>query len=296
MVGPLRVALVAALSIATQDLPQTPSHYVNVAGIRVHYTTYGRGNRGLVFVHGSNCDLGFWRFQSPFFDGSRRVVLLDLPGHGRSDKPAVTYTADLFASAVHQVMIDAGLDAAVLVGHSMGAIVALQTFRRWPGSVVSLVSVDGLLPNAMPPQQRAEALAKGADTYRGADYVNRLATWMDPMFGPDTPSSVRDEARSHMLASPQHVMVGMTVGLGDPAVWKADRVDVPVMAIFADGWRTLPKETTHAVFSSERERFLRSFIPGLRYEVWERAGHFLMMERPDDFNRLLQDFLRTIRL
>jgi len=99
-----------------------------------------------------------------------------------------------------------------------------------------------------------------------------------------------------MLASPQHVMVGMSVGLGDPAVWKADRVDVPVMAIFADGWRALPKDTNHAVFSSDRERFLRSFVPRLRYEVWERAGHFLMMERPNDFNRLLQDFLRTNRM
>ena len=69
-----------------------------------------------------------------------------------------------------------------------------------------------------------------------------------------------------------------------------------MLAVFADDWRSLPIGTSDVPYRRERERFLRTFIPHLQYEVWNETGHFLMMEQPDRFNVLLERFLRSNQL
>src|SRR5205823_13629549 len=75
-------------------LEKAPSKFAKYDGVRVHYKSLGEGKTALVFVHGWCCDLTFWRYQVPAFDGKLRMVLIDLPGHGKSDKPKREYTMD----------------------------------------------------------------------------------------------------------------------------------------------------------------------------------------------------------
>ena len=107
---------------------EAPSRFATLDGARVHYKSYGAGKEAVVFIHGWTCDLTFWRTQAPVYE-KRRSLLIDLPGHGASDKPQVSYSQELFARAVEAVMRDAGVEKAVLVGHSMGGPVAF-TFSR----------------------------------------------------------------------------------------------------------------------------------------------------------------------
>src|SRR5438105_14036956 len=100
-------------------------------GAKVHYESYGNGTDAVVFIHGWTCDLTFWRGQAPVYE-KRRSLLIDLPGHGQSGKPEVAYTQERFARAVEAVMRDAGVEHAVLVGHSMGGPVALTLVRLFP--------------------------------------------------------------------------------------------------------------------------------------------------------------------
>jgi len=86
-----------------------------------------------------------------------------------------------------------------------------------------------------------------------------------------------------MSATPQHVMVSAMEGLGDWKYGEADPIRVPVLAIFAKA-NTTP----------EQEQFTRSFIPNLDYQVWDGVGHFLMMEQPERFNRVLIEFLKKL--
>src|SRR6266702_913294 len=82
------------------------SHFVSVGANRIHYVTVGQGKHTLVFVHGWACHLGFWREQVAALADQARLVFIDLPGHGQSDKPQTTYTMDFFAEAVLAVMRD----------------------------------------------------------------------------------------------------------------------------------------------------------------------------------------------
>src|SRR5436190_5035199 len=95
-------------------------HSVRVGTNQVYYLTAGKGDHVIVLVHCWAGNLDFWREQVPALQDKARLVLIDLPGHGRSDKPHTIYTMDYFANAVVAVMRDAHVNKATLVGHSMG--------------------------------------------------------------------------------------------------------------------------------------------------------------------------------
>jgi hypothetical protein len=81
------------------DAPANPldkalSHYAAVDGMKIHYKTLGTGTTALVFVHGWTADMTSWSYQVPGFDGKVRMILVDLPSHGKSDKPKIDYTME----------------------------------------------------------------------------------------------------------------------------------------------------------------------------------------------------------
>src|SRR5215210_6172038 len=105
--------LVAATGAAAFD---GESKYAKLDGARIHYKSYGKGKHALVLIHGWGSNLTFWRDQIPDFAKRNRVIALDLPGHGESDKPEIAYSMDLFANAIDAVMRDAKVERAVLMG------------------------------------------------------------------------------------------------------------------------------------------------------------------------------------
>src|SRR5438132_10794451 len=127
--------------------PEGKSHYATLDGNRIHYQSYGKGREALVLIHGWTCNLDYWRDQVPDFAKRNRVVAIDLPGHGQSDKPELAYSMDLFARAVDAVMRDAQVERAVLVGHSMGTPIARKFYRKYRQKALEIViDDDALLP------------------------------------------------------------------------------------------------------------------------------------------------------
>ena len=108
------------------------SRFTKLDGARIHYVNYGKGGDALVLIHGWTQNVDGWRDQVPDFAKRYRVIAIDLPGHGQSDKPQTTYSMDYFAQAVDAVLRDAKVKRAVLVGHSMGTPVARQFYRKYP--------------------------------------------------------------------------------------------------------------------------------------------------------------------
>jgi pyruvate dehydrogenase E2 component (dihydrolipoamide acetyltransferase) len=114
---------------------------VQVRGRRVRYLAMGEGEDALLLIHGFGGDLNSWLFnQEPLAEG-RRVYALDLPGHGESDKRLETGSLEEYAACVTGLMDAIDLGAAHLVGHSMGAAVALSIAAAAPARVRSLTLV-----------------------------------------------------------------------------------------------------------------------------------------------------------
>jgi pimeloyl-ACP methyl ester carboxylesterase len=254
-------------------------------GSRVHYESYGKGPEAVVFIHGWTCDLTFWRGQAPVYE-KHRSLLVDLPGHGQSEKPEVAYTEERFARAIDAVMRDAGVTRAVLVGHSMGGPVALTFLRLFPERAKALVLVDAYVPEA--PKDDAERAAQKARmepfvrSFKEPNYRDTQQKMIEGMFSAKTTPGQREEIRTKMGATPQHVMASAMEGMFALEAPKAgETYTLPVMAIMSA-----------AQVRPGFEARLRTTFPNLRkYESWEGSGHFLMMESPERFNRVLEEFL-----
>jgi len=260
------------------------SHFASFDGVKVHYESYGWGKEAVVFIHGWTCDLTFWRGQAPVYS-NRRSLLIDLPGHGQSDKPKVAYPVEFFARGIEAVLRDAGVERAVLVGHSLGGPIAYSFIRLFPEQAKALVLVDAMVYNA--PSDAAFLAAQQVQYQQKAQRLsgvvgekNFLAA-VNAMFSAKTPPLLRDQIRAKMLATPEYVRVAAVTSVSEiesPA--PAEKFDVPALAI-----QSAQKGT------EKRAEAMRTIFPKLRLEKWVGSGHFLMMEEPARFNRSLEKFL-----
>lgn len=104
----LFVIAISTFTVLAQTKESSPDRFARLDALRVHYRSYGDGKNAIVFIHGWTCNLNFWKANIPAFTNQLRVIAIDLPGHGESDKPEITYSMDLFARAIvsHFLMMD----------------------------------------------------------------------------------------------------------------------------------------------------------------------------------------------
>jgi pimeloyl-ACP methyl ester carboxylesterase len=276
-------ALLLALMLAPvafaekSTTPKAQSRFAKLDGARIHYVNYGKGREALVLIHGWTSNLEFWRDQIPDLAKRNRVIAIDLPGHGLSDKPQITYSMDLFARAVDAVLRDAHVDRAVLVGHSMGTPIARQFYRNYPQKTLAIVIVDGPLRPFGDPKMMEGFIAG----LRGPNYKDAGGKMLTTISGPLLSAADQERINSSFLNTPQHVVASAMAGMADESIWGRDKINVPVLAIMVKS----------DFFGGDIEPFYRSIAPNLDFQMWEGVGHFLMMERPKQFNDAVIAFL-----
>jgi pimeloyl-ACP methyl ester carboxylesterase len=282
----LAICLSARLAAgADENSAKAQSHFARLGTNKVHYLTQGQGTNALVFIHGWGCNAGFWREQVPAFADKAKLVMIDLPGHGESDKPEVDYTMEYFADAVIAVMRDAKVEKATLVGHSMGTPVMCKVYAKAPERVAGLVAVDGFLRRPKVNAEQAEAMAA---PYRKPDYREQVKQMLGFMFPNPGTEALRERVTEEMLKTPQHVMasaMGEMFNLKQPA-WDLAKVDVPVMSINAKS----------PMWTENYEKYVRSLSAKTDYRLIEGTGHFVMLEKPREFNTTLNEMLAKFDL
>jgi pimeloyl-ACP methyl ester carboxylesterase len=251
-------------------------------GARINYVNYGKGSEALVLIHGWTCNIDNWRDQMPEFAKRTRVIAIDLPGHGKSDKPQITYSMDLFARNVDAVMRDAGVTRSVLVGHSMGTPVARQFYRKHPDKTLAIVIVDGPLR----PFGDKAMMDRFIAGFKAENYRDSLAQMFASMSGPNLPSDAHERIKNSYMNTPQHVVVSAMEGMGDPSIWGEDKINVPVLAIMA----------RNPFYPPDIEQRSKAIAPNMEWQMWEGVGHFIMMEKPKEFNLAVLAFLDKNKL
>jgi pimeloyl-ACP methyl ester carboxylesterase len=160
-----------------QALAHQPEHRdVDVAGARVAYRVWGpAGAPGVVLVHGGAAHSGWWDHVAPQLTG-RRVVALDLTGHGDSDRRA-PYDPLLWAQEVMAVAAAEGLHRPVVVGHSMGGWVAVTVGVEHGTEVSAVVVIDSPLRDQPPEEAQLRERRRPHRVYASeADAVARFRT------------------------------------------------------------------------------------------------------------------------
>lgn len=245
-------------------------------GTPVAYTVAGNGAVTLVFVHGWSCDTRYWRQQIDHFSAKYRVVSLDLAGHGHSGLGRATYTMQAFGGDVKAVVDAVGAERVILIGHSMGGVIVAEAASLLPGKVIGVIGIDTLQNvEQVFPQQQVDGFIASFQK----DFPGTARPFVKTMLVKETAPELAQWVTEDMAAAPPAVaisafreMTGMYMRGDVPRLF--DELTVPVRCINAD------LEPTNI---EANRRHMRSFD----VKVMKGRGHFLMLERPAEFNRLL---------
>lgn len=240
--------------------------------IRIAYEAYGEGSPALVFVHGWSCDRSYWAGQLQPFSRQFKVVAVDLAGHGESGLGRETQTMGAFGGDVAAVVERLGLQRIILIGHSMGGDVIVEAARRLPGRVAALVWVDAYkrLGTFRTPEQVQAMVAP----FR-ADFVETTRGFVRGMFPASADPSLVERVAADMSSAPPAIAIGALESAMsfDREIPRAlQELRLPVVAINPDN---APTDTA----SMRRHGVEVVFMSGV--------GHFLLMEDPERFNRVL---------
>lgn len=250
---------------------------LTVAGKPVFAATGGQPIRSelptIVFLHGSGMDRTVWTLQTRYFaHHGRNVLAVDLPGHGRSAGPALE-TIEALADWVVALLDAAKLDKAALVGHSLGALVALEAAARAPTRVWALALLG--IAQRMPVHPDLLAAARAGD-HQAIDLV---AAWgygrRQHLGGHRAPGlwmlgggiRVLERGPAGALAAS---LAACDTYRGAPDA--AKRVRCPVLIVAGAADRMTPPAGAHT---------LAGMIEDARVTVIPDCGHMMMVERPD---------------
>jgi pimeloyl-ACP methyl ester carboxylesterase len=244
-------------------------------GVRLFYTDQGAGDPPLLFVHGWCCDSTHWRAQVRAFRRKHRVVTTDLRGHGRSGKPKQGYTMDGFCEDLEWLIGELDLAKPVVIGHSMGGVIAFMLAKRKKRPLSAIVLVDSSLHIAMS-QEQIDGILNGLDSPAYAQVARLLIDAR--FFRPTSEPEWRAKLTERMLRTPQRVMAPALRSMAENMYPPPAELGIP--SLFIDAGRTF-----------DELKLIEQTIPGIEIARTNGAGHFNMIETPDQVNGMLQTFL-----
>lgn len=250
-------------------------------GVSIAYQVAGSGKPALVFVHGFCCDRSYWNAQVPHFAREYKVVAIDLAGHGESGLDRKTWSSTAFGDDVVAVVKELHLDQVILIGHSMGGPVIVEAARQMPEWVTGLVGADTF---GDVEQTRDREQTKAFLAALQADFVDTMRQFVKERFTPGSDPILVEKVSADMSAAPLEVGSGIVrdMFMESPALAQAfEEAKAPIRCIASD--RSI-------VNAEAARRHASSFEVVYMSDV----GHFVMMEDPETFNRLLGEIVKEL--
>jgi len=270
--------------------------WVEVMGRPVNVIDLGEGPP-LVFVHGLSGSWPNWLEQLPVFAQRRRVIAMDLPGFGHSPMPAERITISGYARILDDLFGTLGLDAATLVGNSMGGFISAELAIAFPERVERLVLVSaagisthgrGDVERVVPSLRRVERVLAAYTAWMAArsDTVARRPGLRNATFGLVTrhPSRLDAALVAEQLrgAGKPGFMQALQANLEYPIRERLGEIACPTLIVWGDEDRLITVRDADV---------FEQLIPSSRKVIFENTGHMAMLERPAAFNALLEEFL-----
>jgi pimeloyl-ACP methyl ester carboxylesterase len=267
-------------------------------GLRFHYQQAGEGP-DVVLVHGVTGDLSIWFLCKAIQTlGARyRVTAFDLRGHGYSDAPADKYTSADHAADLFALMDELGIARATIVGHSFGGVIAMHAAVLAPEHVEAVVFSDPYFPALRHLEDvsrwghwqnfRAEASAAGVEL--SDEHWYDLGKFFDQVLHLDSERMLKFRQAVGLPALNRLLRLGRTT-CGDDSRAVAgltaeliDGVDKPALALFGE----------FSPFLATAQ-YLAEHLPSCRTAIVPGAKHRAPEESPDEFLRLLVEFIDSV--
>ncbi len=259
--------------------------HIHRDGVNVYYESYGEGIP-LVFLHPFSTNGYIWYFQTFKFAQDFQCIVVDHRGHGRSDKPESGYSIEEMAADVAAVLDATDNDAAILVGNSIGGMIAMQFNLDFPDRVLGTTILSsgtnmsaGMPPEAMQAFQQDLAgafggLMEGAVSAKTKREKPEILELMKGSFSVD--DNFPDRVFFANATDPSGVFNWNISG-------RLKDIKKPTLILAGEEDQATPVEMN---------KFLADHIPGAKLKVVKDVGHFYQLERPADFNADLDGFVQ----
>ena len=272
------MAILAVIMIGF-NCSDTPENVIMSSdGVEISFDDRGRGETSIMFVHGWANNKTIWDAQMSYFAKKYRVVAIDLPAFGKSGHNRENWTMASFGEDVITLIEKLGLNQVVLVGFSMGTTVVIEAANRLTEQISGVVLVDDLHSVEIKIQPPMESFLD--------------SVFMDLVTNPTNEKLVaggfykKNHENSYkrvlaMLEDPSRVgwqesLHGYIQWINEDCTESLKELKVPVIAINSENQPT------------DVEAF-RQYVPSFEAHIITDAGHVLMWDAPEEFNRLLEE-------
>jgi len=255
--------------------------------VSIAYTMSGNGDTSIVFVHGWGISKEYWKQQLEALSSDYTVVALDLGGHGQSGHNRENWTIEEFAKDVRAVIDGLQLNNVILVGHSMGGEIILQTALTLPGKVIGFIGIDNFkqFVTSFTPQEEKQVSEFMQDLKTNFDSTATMYTRLAlfPQGYPDTNSVnrvVRSIRQTDSVVAIKALESLMYFALKDSEM--ISRLPIPAHLIVSDYTAT------------NEESFRKAAKAGSSIRVIKGTGHYPMIEKGQQFTELLRETIHEI--
>lgn len=243
-------------------------------GRKIFYKVEGAGTP-LVFLHGAHGSHKLWNRQLPFFSPKYKIINVDMRGHGASFKPRTGYKLESMVEDVMALLDHLQIKSAVFVGSSMGGVLAQMIGFMHPSRVKALVLVGTLAKAAW--MGEAEEMAKKA---KSQGYKPGVKIWFTPQSNPkDVQIALREASKATPFFTTRVILENAKWDIRD----ELSQIKAPTLIIAgAEDYETTPVKESEEI---------HGLIAHSQLHVVPKAGHLVMLEKADEFNALVGDFL-----
>lgn len=264
----------------------TENKKIKVNDVTLWVDDAGAGAIPIIFIHGFPFDKSSWEPQMTFFKKTHRVIAYNIRGFGVSPAGTEKKSIPLFADDLVGLMDGLGISKAVVCGLSMGGYILLNAVYRYPERFAGVILCDTqcIADSEEAKEKRKQTIleiiqAKGLEKFADG-FVNNV-------FSKNTLEHKKrlvDKIKNTILATPQETITETLSALAERADMCAslDEIEVPALIICGREDKVIP------LVQSE---FLQKAIGSATLHIIEKAGHLSNLERPDEFNKALSDFL-----
>ena len=249
---------------------------ISRGNVSLAYAEAGKGNPPLVFIHGGFADHTHFTPQFDYFKRNHHVLTMDLRGHGESEKPQQDYTITAYSDDIYWLCQQVGIKKPIVIGHSMGGLIALEVNKRYPDFPTGIVIMD--TPIA-PPAMFVEGLRQFADALRTPIYREAVIQFLNQFIGFGDDPSRRSEVMNSMLNFAQHVGASSLESyVNYDTISAAAACKVPILYIGAGfGFADLVR--------------FKELTPQLMVAQTVGSGHYHQLEVPTQVNAMIERFI-----
>jgi pimeloyl-ACP methyl ester carboxylesterase len=254
--------------------------HVDVGGVKVFYKTEGMGEP-VILIHGNGLSHGQWKYNIGPLSKSHKVYTPDLPGFGLSDKPEVNYGVPYYVEFLRSFIDALHIPTPVIVGHSMGGAVAAGLAARYPQEVAGLAisNATGITPvGKLYSKELFDVFfslsARSRKLFCRSMFYDGLASSLldDIMLVADNKESRNafiKNCRDIMMYDSHRISMLKSIAVPTLIVWGLNDMLLPV---------------------SDAQKY-HDLIPGSSLKVFDMCGHIPNVERYEEFNRTVNEFL-----